>query len=98
VSNPVVMCYMVTHYRGQVPPEGMFVLREIILDDKGYDKHGWYWGLGKRLFHLMDKWESLTVRADSYTDAMNIIMAEGWPPKRSGRFNWGREILNADHG
>lgn len=60
------------------------------------DTSGWDWsrsGLaGVRLWYLTDGCDSLTIAAESPVEALAIVAAEGWPPRRLGRFNWGREV------
>ena len=69
-------------------------LQEVKLDQTGYDINGWYWGLGERLWHLCDGVDSLTIRAATKDAALAIAKSEGWPPRRTGRFNWGRELTS----
>lgn len=68
-----------------------WTIKQVSMDKNGYDNDGWYWGLGEKLWYITDGIDSLTVRADSAEQALAIVKAEGWPPKRLGRFNWGRE-------
>lgn len=69
----------------------MWLIQEVVLDSNGRDKNGWKWGCGERLWHFSDGVDSLTVRASSQYEAFLAAQAEGWPPPRTGRFNWGRE-------
>lgn len=70
-----------------------WIMNRVILDGDGKDEHGWFWGRGEPLYHISDGIDSLTVRAPDSREAWRIAKSEGWPPKRIGRFNWGREFI-----
>lgn len=63
----------------------------IIVLENGCDTSGWKLGRGLPIFHLTNGYDSLTIRARSPIEALAIIHADGWPPKRTGRYNWEQE-------
>lgn len=70
-------------------PDG-WVMRRVRLDDTGYDAHGWFWGPGYPVYRVEPDGidDSLTVRAPSPVAAVALLFADGWPPRKSKRYNW----------
>lgn len=68
-------------------PDGWKMAR-IWLTESGAAVGGWQWGPGLPLWWLTNGYDSLTVRAASPVEAIAIVSADGWPPYRTGRYNW----------
>jgi hypothetical protein len=70
-------------------PDG-WVMRRGRIDDRGYDVRGWWWGVGDPVWHLQPEGidDSMTVRAPCPVIALALVTVDGWPPRKSKRFNW----------
>lgn len=68
-----------------------WVMSEVPLDARGYDRLGWWWGEprpGHRLFRCTDGADSVTVRAPNLYWAVATMVERGMPPRELGKVNW----------
>lgn len=85
---------MSAYYSGEaVLPDG-WTMRRVRLNAQGFDVHGWQWGVGEPLWHLSDDLDSCTVRSPSPVAALAIVLADGWPPTKTKRYNWHYHFTN----
>lgn len=87
--KPVKTRSAVFHHGEARLPDG-WVMRRGRLDETGTDAHGWVWGQGDPVFILTpgDTDDSLSVRAPCPVIAVALVSIDGWPPRKSKRFNW----------
>lgn len=82
------------YYHGVAELPGGWAIQRVRLDTAGFDVFGWQWGRvwewqpGARLWHLSDGVDSCTIVAPSPVVALAIVMADGWPPVKTKRYNW----------
>lgn len=81
---------MSAFYHGTARLPNGWIMRRVRIDDRGYDVHGWFWGPGHQVYRVEPESvdDSLTVRAPSPVVAIALLVADGWPPRKSKRYNW----------
>lgn len=79
-----------TFYHGTAVLAGGWTMRQVRLDERGVDAHGWVWGPGEPVFVVAppDVDDTLSIRAPCPILALWTVEREGWPPRSVKRYNW----------